>query len=102
MPIFALAKHLYVSYAYFLTGDAKMAEIITMSSKGQIVVPKELRKEMKIDEGTNFAIFGKDDTLILKKIEVPKANEVFEKVHKWGTKLAKKKGWKEEDFLNKS
>ncbi len=45
-----------------------MAEMITMSSKGQIVVPKELREEMKIDEGTNFAIFGKDDTLILKKI----------------------------------
>ena len=78
-----------------------MAEIITMSSKGQIVVPKELREEMKINEGTNFAIFGKDDTLILKKIEVPKANEVFEKVHKWGTELAKKKGWKEEDFVKK-
>ena len=97
----ALTKGLYVSYAYFLTGDVKMAEIITMSSKGQIVVPKELREEMKIDEGTNFAIFGKDDTLILKKIEVPKANEVFEKVHKWGTELAKKKGWKEEDFIKK-
>ena len=96
-----IAKGLYVSYAYFLTGDVKMAEIITMSSKGQIVVPKELREEMKIDEGTNFAIFGKEDTLILKKIEVPKANEVFEKVHKWGTELAKKKGWKEEDFIKK-
>ncbi len=79
-----------------------MAEIVTMSSKGQIVVPKELRKEFGLETGTNFAIFGKDDTLILKKVNVPTAKEVFEKVHKWGTELAKKKGWKEEDFMNKS
>ena len=78
-----------------------MTEIVTMSSKGQIVVPKELREEMKIDSGTNFVIFGKEDTLILKKIEVPKATEVFEKVHKWGIDLAKKKGWKEEDFIRR-
>lgn len=79
-----------------------MAEIVTMSSKGQIVVPKELRKEFGLETGTNFAIFGKDDTLILKKVNVPTAKEVFEKIHKWGTELAKKKGWKEEDFMNKS
>jgi len=79
-----------------------MAEMVTMSSKGQIVVPKGLRKEFGLETGTNFAIFGKDDTLILKKVNVPTAKEVFEKVHKWGTELAKKKGWKEEDFLNKS
>ena len=50
-----------------------MSEIVTMSSKGQIVVPKELREELKIDSGTNFVIFGKDGTLILKKIDVPKS-----------------------------
>ena len=79
-----------------------MAEIITMSSKGQIVVPKDLRKEFGFDTGTNFAIFGKDDTIILKKVNVPTAKEVFEKVHKWGTQLAKKKGWKEEDFIKRA
>lgn len=78
-----------------------MAEMVTMSSKGQIVVPKGLRKEFGLETGTNFAIFGKDDTLILKKVNVPTAKEVFDKVHKWGTELAKKKGWKE-DFMNKS
>ena len=76
-----------------------MAEIITMSSKGQIVVPKDLRKEFGFDTGTNF---GKDDTIILKKVNVPTAKEVFEKVHKWGTQLAKKKGWKEEDFIKRA
>ena len=78
-----------------------MGELITMSSKGQIVIPKHLRDELKIDTGTNFAIFGNDDTVILKKIEVPKAKEVFAKVHKWGTSLAKQKGWKESDVMRK-
>ncbi len=78
-----------------------MAEIITSSSKGQIVIPKDLREELGITTGTHFVIFGKEDTLILKKVDVPKAKEVFEKVHKWGTQLAKKKGWKEEDLMKK-
>ena len=78
-----------------------MSELITMSSKGQIVIPKGLRKELGIGTGTNFAVFGEDDTLILKKINVPTAKEVFAKVHKWGTALAKKKGWKESDVMKR-
>ena len=78
-----------------------MTEIITMSSKGQIVIPKDLREDLGIDTGSNFAVFGKDDTLILKKIKIPKAKEVFDKVHKWGVKLAKEKGWKESDLMEK-
>ena len=64
-----------------LIGD-KMTETITMSSKGQIVVPKELRKKLGFGIGTSFAIFGRDDMLILKKFNVPTAKEAFEKVHK--------------------
>ena len=78
-----------------------MTEIITMSSKGQIVVPKDLREELDIGTGSNFAIFGKDDTLVLKRVEVPSAKEVFEKVNKWGTELAKEKGWKEKEVMKR-
>ena len=76
-----------------------MSEIVTMSSKGQIVVPKDLREELGLGTGANFVIFGKDDTLVLKKVKMPSAKEAFENIHKWGTKLAKKKGWKEKDVL---
>ena len=44
-------------------------------------------------------VFGKDDTLILKKVSTPTAKEVFEKVHKWGVAFAKKKGWNEENVM---
>ncbi|MCK5282203.1 MAG: AbrB/MazE/SpoVT family DNA-binding domain-containing protein [Nanoarchaeota archaeon] len=78
-----------------------MTEIVTMSSKGQIVVPKNVRERLDIDVGSSFAVFGKDDTLILKKVKVPNAEEVFQKVHKWGSSLAKQKGWKEKDLMKK-
>jgi len=61
------------------------------------VVPKSVREGMNIDTGTTFAIFGRDDTLILKKVDVPNAKQMFEKVHKWGIKFAKEKGMKEKD-----
>ena len=46
-----------------------MNELVKMSSKGQIVVPKDLREEMDLETGSSFVIFGKEDTLVLKKIQ---------------------------------
>ena len=48
-----------------------------MSSKGQIVVPKQLRKLLGFHEGEIFALFGENDTLILKRVEMPAWNRVF-------------------------
>ena len=76
-----------------------MSEIITMSSKGQIVVPKGLREQLSLMTGTSFVIFGKDDTLVLKKVDVPTAQEAFAKIHNWGKKLANQKGWKEKEVM---
>lgn len=43
--------------------------IIKVSSKGQIVIPAELRRIMGITEGDELYVFGKEDALVLKKIE---------------------------------
>lgn len=74
-----------------------MSELVTMSSKGQIVIPKDLREELGFGKGISFAVFGKDDTLILKKVNIPSANEAFKKIHKWGVDFSRKKGLKEKD-----
>lgn len=78
-----------------------MTDIIRMSSKGQIVVPKTLREQLGIDMNSTFAVFGKDDTIILKKVTVPDAKKVFEKINAWGASMAAKKGWKEADVVTK-
>ena len=77
-----------------------MSEVVftKMSSKGQIVVPKQLRKLLGFHEGEIFALFGENDTLILKRVEMPSKDE-FEHLLRWGSKYAKKKGIKRKDVM---
>jgi antitoxin PrlF len=69
-----------------------MGEVVVtrMSSKGQIVVPKSLRDALGLDVGELFAMFGDEDTIILKRIDVPSKKE-FDEILAWGEKYAKKK-----------
>ncbi len=67
-----------------------------MSSKGQIVVPKSLREMLGLKSGEIFAMFGENDTIILKHLETPSKDE-FESLLRWGHEYAKKKGIKRED-----
>ena len=46
-----------------------MIETITMSSKGQIVIPERIRDELKIKEGTKLVMLEKDNSIILEKEE---------------------------------
>lgn len=46
-----------------------MTRLTRMSSKGQIVIPRDVRKGMKIEEGTYFAIVAKKNMLVLKKLD---------------------------------
>ena len=67
-----------------------------MSSKGQIVIPKVLRKLLDIKEGEVFAMFGENDTIILKRVSMP-SEEEFEELLRWGTEYAKGKGITRDD-----
>ncbi len=42
-----------------------------MSSKGQIVIPEDIRNELNLREGTEFVVLGEQDTVILKSITQP-------------------------------
>ena len=50
-------------------------EIAKMSSKGQLVIPQDIREKMHIKEGSIFAVASVDNTLVLKKIESPIGEE---------------------------
>ncbi len=52
-------------------------ETIRMSSKGQIVIPQDVREELHVDEGTVFAVVGSRDTIILKRITMPSKEELI-------------------------
>ena len=46
-------------------------EVTRLSSKGQIVLPQEVRHRLHLEEGTRFVVIASGDTVVLKKLEIP-------------------------------
>ena len=46
-----------------------------MSSKGQIVIPEEVRKRLGLKPGSQFVVVGNKDVVILKAISPPSMKE---------------------------
>jgi len=42
-----------------------------MSSKGQVVIPEGIRKQLRLKAGSQFVVVGKGDVVILKSIAPP-------------------------------
>jgi AbrB family looped-hinge helix DNA binding protein len=50
-----------------------------MSSKGQVVIPEDIRKKLKLKAGSQFVVVGENDVVILKAISPPSMDE-FDKL----------------------
>jgi len=45
--------------------------VTSMSSKGQVVIPLDVRTRLGLKEGAKFAVMGEGDTVVLKRISMP-------------------------------
>ena len=75
-----------------------VVDIIKLSSKGQIVIPPDIRAEMRASEGTMFAVVSGKDSIVLKKVAMASKEDLIselQKIAKEGAKRAKKLGIKE-------
>jgi antitoxin PrlF len=50
-------------------------EIAVVGTKGQIVIPQRLRKELKITSKTKLIVYRKGDKLVVSKLEIPPLGE---------------------------
>ena len=76
-------------------------ELTHMTSKGQVVIPSDIRKEVHAIEGTVFAVFGTKDTIVLKRIQKPKKEDFeisWSKLVKESAKKIRGRGIKERDL----
>ena len=48
------------------------------SSRGQVVIPEEVRNDLRLNEGDQFVVIGQRDAVILKVITPPKLEEFQE------------------------
>jgi AbrB family looped-hinge helix DNA binding protein len=49
----------------------KMLSTTKLSSKGQVVIPEDIRKQLGLETGAQFIVMGEDDVVILKAISPP-------------------------------
>ena len=68
-----------------------------MSSKGQVVIPDDVRKSLKLKPGAQFVVIGRGDTVILKTISPPSFDE-FDEMLKEARREAKAAGLKKSDL----
>ena len=71
-------------------------EITSLSTRGQIVVPRRIRERLDLRVGEKFVVIGEEDLIVLKKIEMP-SFKAFDKLLKKTRVFAKEKQLKETD-----
>ncbi|MDG6956593.1 MAG: AbrB/MazE/SpoVT family DNA-binding domain-containing protein [Nitrososphaerota archaeon] len=59
---------------------AQEPEVTTVSEKGQVVIPQSLRKELGIKPRTKFLVYGRGDTVIMKKLELPDLRKEWDEI----------------------
>ena len=68
-----------------------------MSSKGQVVIPEDIRRRLNLKTGSQFMVLGEDDVVILKAI-LPPAMQEFDALIAQARKQAKKAGLRQSDI----
>lgn len=84
----------------------EIPELTRMSSKGQLVIPNQIRKDLKIREGDVFAASSDNEIIILKKIKNPITKDdlitLKEVAEAWEQiEQGRKKTMESEEFLKK-
>ena len=73
--------------------------VLTVSSKGQVVLPVDIRNEYSIKAGSKLAVYSTGEVIMLKPVVIP-TEEDFELLLKKASDWAESVGYKEEDVDN--
>ncbi|MBR9692074.1 AbrB/MazE/SpoVT family DNA-binding domain-containing protein [Candidatus Woesearchaeota archaeon] len=60
----------------------KDPKVVQADKRGQIVIPKSIRKELGIEEGAAFWMYKTEEGIFLKRIEAPSEKAVKKAVKK--------------------
>ena len=72
------------------------AQILTLSSKGQISLPIAIRRNLNIDTGDKLAVYTSGDVVMLKVLRLPTLEEIsktLDEAKEWAETV----GYKESD-----
>ena len=78
-------------------------DITKMTSKGQVVIPQDIRDKIGVHEGERFFVYANEDSIVLKRtknLEAAKGIKKFDRVFNSMWKTAKKRGITQNDVEN--
>ncbi|MBR4514128.1 MAG: AbrB/MazE/SpoVT family DNA-binding domain-containing protein [Lachnospiraceae bacterium] len=74
-----------------------IAEVTSLSSKGQMVLPKEIREAMSLQVGSKLLVMSDGKSILIKPVRMPdeaEFSELMDKAELWAQKV----GMTEEDI----
>jgi AbrB family looped-hinge helix DNA binding protein len=74
-------------------GEAAMTRL---STKGQVVIPEEIRNRLGLKSGSQFVVLGEGDVVILKVVQSPDIAD-FDEIIGRARKAARQAGLKQRD-----
>ena len=68
------------------------ADVTVVSGKGQVVIPQSLREKLGLKPKTKLLVYGYQDAVIMKKMEIPDVMKDLERLYRRVDRKVKKYG----------
>lgn len=68
-----------------------------MSSRGQVVIPEEVRVQLGLEPGARFVVVGRGDVVVLKRLDAPRLDDLDDLLAEARTQ-ARRAGLRREDI----
>ncbi len=75
-----------------------MVEVITISSKGQLVIPKNVRDDMGISQNDKFILVAEESSILLRRIDESNLKKRMKTLMSSASSEFKKAGIKQSDI----
>ncbi len=71
---------IYLGKKVRLMHSMENADVVVVSSKGQVVIPQNLRRKLRIEAKSKLLVYPYSDSLILKKLDIKNVEKELESV----------------------
>ena len=81
-------------------GQYEEADVTVVSGKGQVVIPQAIREKLRIGPKTKLLVYGYQDAVIMKKMEIPNVIKDLENLYRKVDQKVKKYGPLSDEEIN--